>query len=351
MMNESMEILREKLNSMLISGNASKEEILKVSNELDILIVEAIKKKRGGSFALSEAKMEELEMLLNKLQVFKKMYQSMRIIDPVAKKVLALTNDELSDLKVSCYSYWGKQNFCRNCISARAYNKDDTVFKLEIKGDSIYMITAVPIVIKGKRLVVELLKDVSESLVLGNLELSNGSKVYTMVEYMNQVAAKDTLTDLFNRRYIDERMPTEILKASADQKPLSFIFADLDAFKLINDTYGHSVGDQILSEFAKLIKCAIRKERDWAARYGGDEFFICLPGTGKKTAMKVAERIRKCLEQKEFKAEDSPFKVTCSFGVDTVCCNGNYHTVKEIMESIDRMLYMAKSKGRNQVVG
>ena len=140
---------------------------------------------------MSELKMEELEILMDKLQIFKKMYQSMRIVDPVGKKVLALKDDNLINLNISCYEFWRKQQFCRNCISIRAYNKDETIFKLEIKDGSIYMITAIPVVIEGKHLVLELLKDVSDSLVLGNKKYSKGSKVYTMVEYMNHVVVRD----------------------------------------------------------------------------------------------------------------------------------------------------------------
>ncbi|MDF2522935.1 MAG: putative signal transduction protein, partial [Clostridiales bacterium] len=289
-MNESMEMLRDKLNAMLISGNASKEEILKVSEELDVFIVEALKNRQGSGLAMNGAKLEELEVLMDKLDIFKKMYQSMRIVDPVRKKVLLLKDYKLLDDNISCCEFWGRKQFCRNCISIRAYNKDEAIFKLEIMEKNIYMITAVPVVIEGKKLVVELLKDVSSSLVLGNSKCSSEKKLYTIIDYMNEVTVKDKLTDLFNRRFIDEKLPSEIFNASEQQEPISVIFADLDHFKEVNDVYGHAVGDQVLIEFAKDVKRAIRKEHDWAARYGGEEFFICLPNTNKITAIQIAER-------------------------------------------------------------
>jgi diguanylate cyclase (GGDEF)-like protein len=293
--------------------------------------------------------LQELEVLLDKLQIFKKMYQAMRIVDPIGKKVLELRENELCEAGSACYEFWKKQQMCENCVSMRAFNEDDTIFKIEYNGDNVYMLTAVPVTIEGKRLVVELLKNTTNNLVLGDGKHSENIRVFTMIEYINRVAVRDPLTDLYNRRYINERLPVDLLNASVKNEPLSVIFADVDFFKKINDTYGHSAGDLVLKEFAKELERHIRKDRDWAARYGGEEFFICLPNTNLEAAREVAERIRSSVEKKELMADGRPVHLTCSLGVHTVCNDSECMTVDGIIELVDKRLYKAKSLGRNRV--
>ncbi|RJR06279.1 GGDEF domain-containing protein [Candidatus Parcubacteria bacterium] len=293
--------------------------------------------------------MQELEILLDKLLIFEKMYQAMRIVDPIGKKVLELRENELCEDDSACYEFWKKQQLCDNCVSIRAFNEDDTIFKIVYKGNNVSMVTAVPVTIEGKRLVVELLKDITNSLVLGDEKRSEDVKVFNMIEYMNRVAVRDSLTDLYNRRYINERLPEDLLNASVKNEPLSIIFADLDFFKKVNDTYGHSAGDFVLKDFAKELERHIRKDRDWAARYGGEEFLICLPNTNLETAREVAERIRSSIEKKEFMADGRPIHLTCSFGVHTVCNGSECMTVDGVIELADKQLYKAKSLGGNRV--
>jgi PleD family two-component response regulator len=154
----------------------------------------------------------------------------------------------------------------------RAYNEDDTIFKIEPKNNELYMVTAVPVYIQERKLVVELIKVATNSVYLESGKLGDKIKILSTFEYINQAAVKDDLTDLYNRRYINEKLPVDLLNSSMKNEPLSIIFADLDFFKVVNDTYGHPVGDQVLQEFSDVLKKYIRNEKDWVARYGGEEF-------------------------------------------------------------------------------
>lgn len=114
-----------------------------------------------------------------------------------------------------------------------------------------------------------------------------------MIEFMSQAAVRDSLTGLYNRRYIDERLPADLRNASLKDEPLSVVFADIDFFKdKVNDTYGHPAGDIVLKEFSREVERFVRRDRDWVARFGGEEFFICSPKADLETARKVAERMR-----------------------------------------------------------
>ncbi len=293
--------------------------------------------------------LQKYESLLNTLQIFEKMYEIMRIVDPISKRVLEVRENELFKSDIVCYDMWKRNQMCDNCISMRAFNEDDTFFKMEYKDDSIFMITAIPIKVEGNRLVIELLKNTSKNMFFGDQNQEGDVMVLTLIEHMNQVAVKDSLTELYNRRYINERLPVELLNASLKNEPLSVIFADLDYFKKINDTYGHSAGDFVLKEFSKELECFIRKDQDWVARFGGEEFFICLPDTDLDTAKKVAERIRSSIVKKEFILDEKRIKITCSFGVHAVCNDYECTTVDGIIELVDKHLYKAKNLGRNRI--
>lgn len=349
---DELEKVRYHLNKMIISCKYSTEELLKVSQKLDLLILESMKEKAGVTdvILVEDEMMSEWENILDKLQVFEKMYEVMRIVDPVNKKVQQVKKGQVDVGENTCYEYWKDQRFCDNCISMRAYNEDDTFFKIVQKEDRIFMVTAVPMVIKGKRLVVELLKETKDHLLVSDIQGEN-MKLFTLIDHMNKAVVKDALTDSYNRRYINERLPAELFNASIKKEPLSIIFADIDFFKKINDTFGHKVGDLVLKEFAKELEAQIGSDQEWVARYGGEEFILCFPNTNKQTAMRKAEQIRSCIESKEFVVEKNLIHMTCSFGVYTVCNETECLTAEGIIDILDKRLYRAKKKGRNTVEG
>jgi len=170
------------------------------------------------------------------------------------------------------------------------------------------------------------------------------------INRLRQESITDKLTGLYNRRYIDERLPVEIGTCMEQKQPLSVIFSDLDYYKQVNDAYGHAAGDHVLREFARVLSLNIRKDRDWIARYGGEEFMIFLSGTGSAKAKEIAERIRTAVMNKSFHFRGELIKLTCSFGVYTVDNFTVLPTVDEILDTVDKRLYQAKQLGRNIVV-
>src|SRR5690606_30559782 len=126
------------------------------------------------------------EELLKGLYLFKKMYQYIRIVDPVNKKIIDFSNDTIKETEISCYKYWKRNKMCDNCISIRAYKKNDAMFKLEIKEDKVYMIMAVPIVIKNKKFVLEMLKSTTDTLLIEDKISSNNKKLCSLIDYLHQ---------------------------------------------------------------------------------------------------------------------------------------------------------------------
>ena len=160
---------------------------------------------------------------------------------------------------------------------------------------------------------------------------------------LQQLSVIDSLTGLYNRRYFDANIETEIKRSQKDGNSLSMLMMDIDHFKMVNDTHGHDIGDKVLIDLAKLIKQSVRLN-DIASRFGGEEFSILLPETSMESALKLAERIRSSVETESL----GGIQITTSIGVSCLDQTAQF-TADELMKLADTELYRAKKSGRNQV--
>lgn len=160
----------------------------------------------------------------------------------------------------------------------------------------------------------------------------------------------DDLTGLFNKKYFLQVLDNEWNRCMRNNKPLSLIMMDIDNFKNYNDTYGHVKGDEVLRKVAKTIKRYSRRSSDVIARYGGEEFIALFPETDVEGTQKIAEKIRESVEllNIENKVSPSQKKLTISLGVAAIIPYEAYSTDKFI-DQADKLLYLAKENGRNQV--
>ena len=181
------------------------------------------------------------------------------------------------------------------------------------------------------------------------LELERSLK--SAVDEIHLMSIIDPLTGIYNRGYINRRLPQEIRRAHRFGRDLALVLCDIDHFKGVNDTYGHLVGDVVLKSFARYLAGSIRQEVDWAGRYGGEEFLIVLPETHLDGALVLVERIRRTFESTPIETSGKTIGITSSFGV--ACFSPG--TCKEVitpeafLQEADNLLYRAKSGGRNRV--
>jgi diguanylate cyclase (GGDEF)-like protein len=165
-------------------------------------------------------------------------------------------------------------------------------------------------------------------------------------QILEELVIHDQLTQIYNRRFFDQKLEEYSLLTIRINQALSCIMADIDHFKDFNDTYGHQAGDFVLRNFALILKENIRRT-DICARYGGEEFVVLLPNTTLKDASRIAEKIRIKIAEKELSYDGKVLRVTVSFGV---AMGRKASELEEVLvRKADIALYKAKLSGRNKV--
>jgi diguanylate cyclase (GGDEF)-like protein/PAS domain S-box-containing protein len=208
-------------------------------------------------------------------------------------------------------------------------------------------------------------RDNSGKIIYYDTVLEDISERKNLEEEVHRLSITDELTGVYNRRYFNQNLPDEIRTAERWRSALSLIMIDIDDFKEYNDKYLHLEGDEVLKQTAQVICRVIRKDMDWASRFGGDEFIVILRGLTTAQAAKVGERIRRIFQQVKFKPKDEIVQKTLSMGV--ACCYysevrpkrgdkskgspTDYEKVAtELTILADKALFRAKKAGRNQLV-
>lgn len=165
------------------------------------------------------------------------------------------------------------------------------------------------------------------------------------------LATYDGLTQIANRRRFDDYLEQQWKQMARERSPLAILLCDIDHFKEYNDTYGHLAGDACLKQVAQTLSSSLKRPSDLVARYGGEEFAAILPQTNSEGALKVAEFMQMAIQQLQVPHAQSPvtFHITLSIGVaSTIPLPQNPATT--LLDMADHALYLAKQRGRNQIV-
>lgn len=166
---------------------------------------------------------------------------------------------------------------------------------------------------------------------------------------LQDLAAMDPLTDIYNRRFGLNRLREEFQRAQRAQLPLSVVMIDLDHFKQINDSYGHLMGDRVLIEVSKVVRSSLRDE-DILVRYGGEEMLMVLPGADLPTGVSIADRVRRLIEDINLTDEQGKrLPITASMGVSAIPRAFTDNEL-QLIKAADDALYQAKAAGRNRVL-
>lgn len=182
-------------------------------------------------------------------------------------------------------------------------------------------------------------------LIIGVVLFLANLVITSYQQRIQKLAITDKLTGVYNRRAFDLFMAQIMKEVRREKEPLSLVLFDIDHFKLINDKYGHLAGDQTIIEMIQVVKSSIR-ESDIICRWGGEEFLLILRGCEKENGLRMAENIRRKIENHTTRYEDREIQVTASFGV------AEYHSgegTDALINRADNAMYKAKANGRNRV--
>lgn len=198
----------------------------------------------------------------------------------------------------------------------------------------------------------EILHEQNQSLITMQQEL------YLTNEKLRQMAITDGLTGCYNREYLTQHLEHEIIKKKDSRNPFSILLLDIDFFKLINDNYGHMVGDEVICSTVNAIKQKLRPQ-DVLARFGGEEFIVYLPETSSEEADLLAEQIRFAVESNLIciPHDNQTLSITVSIGVLSIHEQPHEEVtnakamINDLFQAVDQVLYQAKREGRNRMVG
>jgi diguanylate cyclase (GGDEF)-like protein len=184
------------------------------------------------------------------------------------------------------------------------------------------------------------------TVILINLfYFSKIQKYIKKVEHLNIV---DPMTGLYNRRFLENFIEKLISQAQRQEDPITILMIDIDFFKKVNDTYGHDVGDRVITTVAEVLQKSIRKS-DLAIRYGGEEFMLLLHSANHKDAYIIAQKIKDTFESIEFHSNNEEnFHKTLSIGISEFPKDAD--SIWECIKLADKALYVAKTTGRNKIV-
>lgn len=182
--------------------------------------------------------------------------------------------------------------------------------------------------------------------LIGQAE-KDGQRLARLQQSLQEQAIRDPLTGLYNRRYMQETLSRDLSRAKREGYPLALVLLDLDHFKLVNDTYGHAAGDEVLKTVSAILTQGTR-ESDMICRYGGEEFLIALPGMSPNQALKRVEAWRLELAQTDTHVGDAMVNVTLSAGIAVYPMHGA--DTDTLVARADEALYRSKDQGRNRVI-
>jgi len=237
-------------------------------------------------------------------------YDIIRIVDPINKSWIIVKENIIEHVRVPCYDFWKRGSYCNNCISMRAYKEKDIFIKIEYVSNKIFAIKATPIAINGKIYVLEMIKDISQNERRFNK--SDNLNIQMIIDEMNNNSIIDRVSGVYNRKYIDERLPVDINNCNVYGDIPNVIKITIDYLKFIEYKYGKDVEDKVIQEFIKITKKLIVKNLDWIGRYNEDTFFIVLHDSN---TIHILERIDDIFSDFIVKYKDINTKIITSFKI------------------------------------
>ncbi|WP_054696252.1 sensor domain-containing diguanylate cyclase [Syntrophomonas palmitatica] len=262
----------------------------------------------------------------------------LRTMEFEREEVIGRTTEELG-----IYADAKQRDVILNLLLAKGSIRDIEVNFRSKNGKIIIGLMSADILrIDTKDYLLTMVTDITERRLMEKELEEKNQRLQELNQKLKMQTITDDLTGIYNHRYIFQCLQQELRRAKRYKHPLTVMMLDLDHFKLVNDRWGHQVGDHVLKSVARIIASNLR-ETDMVGRYGGEEFLVILPMTDIKDGLQVAERIRKEVQEASFSQKG--LKVTISIGA----AQYNGDKLDKLIGRADSLLYQAKNNGRNRV--
>lgn len=289
--------------------------------------------------------MNELyEKVKEELSIVENMYDIIRIIDPINKNILNIKtneNNKSKKLMEKCYNHFNKGTMCCNCISMRANIENDTIVKLEYDSNKVILMSATPVNFGEEIYIVEMIKDISsKNSKISNTNYKFDKNVRTMINDINEKIIRDNLTGVYNRTYIEGRLPVDLNNSVVNKYLLSTIMIYIDEFKNVNNKYGQDVEKKILNDVSNLISDLVAPDSYWVGRYSGNKFIVVLNDTDKEEACKISDQLRFLFEDISYK--NKSIRLNASFS--SYCSEGEITDIKNILTELEKDIIEEKQK-------
>ncbi|MGI6686394.1 MAG: diguanylate cyclase domain-containing protein [Bacillota bacterium] len=280
-----------------------------------------------------------LQNLVKELDFIENLYDVIRLVDPVQKKVhsyLKSFGEDAYNLNQECFGFWERGTACENCISMRAYNQKKTIIKIEDKDARVYMVTSVPVDYRGSMIVTELIKDITNDGVIdiAGQEISDIRKI---ISRRNSLIIKDALTRIYNENFIFERLPYDIAESNKRKTTLALFRIKINNLEAVNSMHGDMARDYVIKEITKVLRDFPRNNQDWLSRYRGNEFLLLMHDINDNQVKRICKRIYNKIRNLEIEFENNRINVQINLGYDLL--NGQIIETEQFINNAGKNLY------------
>jgi len=290
-------------------------------------------------------KMNKLyEKVKERLSLIDNMYDIIRIIDPINKNIINISNNEITIRKEKCHDLLRHGRICSNCISMRAYIEKDIFIKIEHVSNKVILLVATPVNIDQETYVVEIIKDIStRSNIAASINYNFKNNFETIIDSLNKKIVTDGSTGAYNKIYIEEMLPVEVNKSVKNGNLLSLMMVKIDEFKNLEDEYGKAISKKIFNDFIKLVDDLVKPNPYWIGRYSDNKFLLVLNDVNQAESYKILTQIKNISEYILFNDNNKIIKLKSSFSI--YCSENEISDIKSILIELEESI-LEEEQGR-----
>lgn len=270
-----------------------------------------------------------LNRIKEEMKLVSKISDVIRIVDPINMTSMIAKENEIEGIESKCYDFWKRNTRCNNCISMRALNKKDIFIKIEYTSNKVYLIMAMPWDVNDKTYIIETLKDISKDRNIF-YDKDHNSNLSNIIDEINDNTIIDKISGLYNRDYIDERLPVDINNCITHGYPMSIIKVTIDYLRSIGYKYGKNIEEKLVADVANMFKELILNKSNWIGRYDIDSFLIVL--NNESSNKEILDILNQLFSNFTIRYNDLDTKVTTDKVVYSI--DGINKNVESILEEI-----------------